>query len=200
MKNQIQIHLKDDDKETNMKIKKPSLKGMKNTGYLGHFAQDKYIQQGHNFSGKVPMKKSDNVRMWTAVTKKKDDEVKPGEQAGPYEVMGPDVNVSDETISKVEEIRSRAKKQRELTAKVNEIAARARKSRERGDYIPMASGPSAAEKLRKRIDEGRKRAEMKRKEDQKLAEIKRRQEDRMYNYPARVEAREQLRRRLKSGR
>ncbi len=34
-----------------MKIKKPSLKGMKNTGYLGHFAQDEYIQQGHNFSG-----------------------------------------------------------------------------------------------------------------------------------------------------
>lgn len=38
-----------------MKIKKPSLKGMKNTGYLGHFAQDEYIQQGHNFSGQVPL-------------------------------------------------------------------------------------------------------------------------------------------------
>lgn len=29
-------------------IKKPSLKGMSNMGYLGHFAQDKYIQMGHN--------------------------------------------------------------------------------------------------------------------------------------------------------
>ncbi len=34
-----------------MKIKKPSLKGMKNTEYLGHFKEDKYIQDGHNFSG-----------------------------------------------------------------------------------------------------------------------------------------------------
>jgi inorganic triphosphatase YgiF len=38
-----------------MKIKKPSLKGMKNTEYLGHFAKDEYIQQGHNFSGQVPL-------------------------------------------------------------------------------------------------------------------------------------------------
>ncbi len=36
-----------------MKIVKPSLKGMANTKYLGHFAQDKYIQQGHNDDGKV---------------------------------------------------------------------------------------------------------------------------------------------------
>lgn len=36
-----------------MSIKKPSLKGMANTKYLGHFAQDKYIQQGHNFSGSL---------------------------------------------------------------------------------------------------------------------------------------------------
>lgn len=41
-----------------MKIKKPSLKGMKNYGYLGHFAQDKYIQSGHNFSGRPDLKKS----------------------------------------------------------------------------------------------------------------------------------------------
>jgi len=41
-----------------MKIKKPSLKGMKNYGYLGHFVQDKYIQSGHNFSGKPDLKKS----------------------------------------------------------------------------------------------------------------------------------------------
>lgn len=33
-----------------MKIKRPSLKDMKNCEYLGHFAQDKYIQQGHNDS------------------------------------------------------------------------------------------------------------------------------------------------------
>lgn len=31
--------------------KKPSVKGMANMGYLGHFAQDKFIQQGHNDSG-----------------------------------------------------------------------------------------------------------------------------------------------------
>jgi chromosome segregation ATPase len=38
-----------------MKIKKPSLKGMKNTKYLGHFAQDKYMEKGHNLSGRFPM-------------------------------------------------------------------------------------------------------------------------------------------------
>lgn len=32
-----------------MKIKKPSLKGMKNTEYLGRFQKDEFIQQGHNF-------------------------------------------------------------------------------------------------------------------------------------------------------
>jgi hypothetical protein len=41
-----------------MKIKRPSLKGMKNCEYLGHFAQDKYIQKGHNFSGRPDLKKS----------------------------------------------------------------------------------------------------------------------------------------------
>ena len=29
-------------------IKRPSLKGMKNTGYLGRFSKDKFLQQGHN--------------------------------------------------------------------------------------------------------------------------------------------------------
>lgn len=29
-------------------IKKPSLKGMSNMGYLGHFSKDQFIQQGHN--------------------------------------------------------------------------------------------------------------------------------------------------------
>lgn len=29
-------------------IKKPSLKGLKNVGYLGHFAKDKWISKGHN--------------------------------------------------------------------------------------------------------------------------------------------------------
>ena len=32
-----------------MGIKKPSLKGMNHCGYLGHFAQDKFVQMGHNF-------------------------------------------------------------------------------------------------------------------------------------------------------
>ncbi len=36
------------------KLKKPSLKGMENTKYLGHFAQDKYIQEGHNLSWLSP--------------------------------------------------------------------------------------------------------------------------------------------------
>ena len=31
-----------------MHIKKPSLKGVAHTGHLGHFAQDKHIQRGHN--------------------------------------------------------------------------------------------------------------------------------------------------------
>lgn len=31
-------------------MKRPSLKGMKHFEYLGHFAQDKYIQMGHNES------------------------------------------------------------------------------------------------------------------------------------------------------
>lgn len=39
-----------------MKPKKPSLKGQKHYGYLGHFAQDKYIQQGHNDSGSMPIR------------------------------------------------------------------------------------------------------------------------------------------------
>lgn len=30
------------------KCKKPSVKGMAHMGYLGHFAQDKFIQKGHN--------------------------------------------------------------------------------------------------------------------------------------------------------
>lgn len=36
--------------------KKPSVKGMANTGYLGHFAQDKHIQAGHNTSAKPKLK------------------------------------------------------------------------------------------------------------------------------------------------
>lgn len=40
-------------KSKQMKIKQPSLKGMKNTSYLGHFAKDEFIQKGHNFSGRV---------------------------------------------------------------------------------------------------------------------------------------------------
>lgn len=35
-------------------MKKPSLKGMQNCGYLGHFAKDKHIQAGHNTSWKSP--------------------------------------------------------------------------------------------------------------------------------------------------
>ena len=38
---------------------KPSLKGMQHTGYLGHFAQDKFIQQGHNDDGKVELRARD---------------------------------------------------------------------------------------------------------------------------------------------
>lgn len=38
-----------------MEIKRPSLKGQRNMGYLGHFSQDKYIQKGHNLSGQFPM-------------------------------------------------------------------------------------------------------------------------------------------------
>lgn len=42
-------------KKDSMQIKRPSLKGMKNTKYLGHFAQDKYMEKGHNLSGQFPM-------------------------------------------------------------------------------------------------------------------------------------------------
>lgn len=35
-----------------MKMKRPSVKGMSNMEYLGHFAQDKYIQEGHNTSAR----------------------------------------------------------------------------------------------------------------------------------------------------
>ena len=31
-----------------VKIVKPSVRGMSNMGYLGHFAQDRFIQAGHN--------------------------------------------------------------------------------------------------------------------------------------------------------
>lgn len=37
-----------------MKIKKPSVKGMKNVGYLGRFQKDKFIQDGHNTGPKTP--------------------------------------------------------------------------------------------------------------------------------------------------
>ena len=40
-----------------MDIKKPSIKGGSNYGYLGHFSQDKFIQQGHNESGDMPISK-----------------------------------------------------------------------------------------------------------------------------------------------
>jgi hypothetical protein len=43
--------MKSKKKQPSMQIKRPSLKGMKNTKYLGHFAQDGYIQKGHNLSG-----------------------------------------------------------------------------------------------------------------------------------------------------
>jgi hypothetical protein len=33
------------------KMKRLSVKGMKNMKYLGHFAQDKYMHKGHNLSG-----------------------------------------------------------------------------------------------------------------------------------------------------
>lgn len=36
-----------------MKIKKPTMSGMKDCGYLGHFAQDKYLEKGHNTNGTV---------------------------------------------------------------------------------------------------------------------------------------------------
>lgn len=38
-----------------MKIKKPSLKGQRNCGYLGHFSKDKYLCEGHNTSGRFAM-------------------------------------------------------------------------------------------------------------------------------------------------
>lgn len=38
-----------------MKVKKPSLGGTKNCGYLGHFAKDKYMAEGHNTSLKVKL-------------------------------------------------------------------------------------------------------------------------------------------------
>lgn len=44
-----------------MKIKKPSLKGMKHTEYLGHFAQDKYMEKGHNLSIGNALKKVGSV-------------------------------------------------------------------------------------------------------------------------------------------
>lgn len=35
-----------------MKIKKPSVRGMKHVGYLGRFQKDKFIQDGHNTTPK----------------------------------------------------------------------------------------------------------------------------------------------------
>lgn len=49
-----EVYMAQRTKSKQMKIKQPSLKGMKNTKYLGHFAQDKYIQKGHNLSGVFP--------------------------------------------------------------------------------------------------------------------------------------------------
>ncbi len=38
-----------------MKIKRPSVRGKKGYGYLGHFAKDKYIRAGHNQLSSVIM-------------------------------------------------------------------------------------------------------------------------------------------------
>jgi hypothetical protein len=44
-----------------MKIKRPSVRGMKNVSYLGRFQKDKYIQDGHNFSGKPRLGYADKI-------------------------------------------------------------------------------------------------------------------------------------------
>lgn len=45
-----------------MKIKKPSLSGIKNIEYLGHFSQDQFLEKGHNLSGKESLQKSGERR------------------------------------------------------------------------------------------------------------------------------------------
>lgn len=45
-----------------MKTKKPTMKGEPNCGYLGHFAQDKYLEKGHNSNGVVHLGPSKYVK------------------------------------------------------------------------------------------------------------------------------------------
>lgn len=66
-----------------MKNSKPSLKGMKHVGYLGHFAKDKHIQRGHNSNGVV------TVRQLAA---EDSTESKPLFQLGGTAGVGPDVD------------------------------------------------------------------------------------------------------------
>lgn len=82
-----------------MEIKRPSLKGQKNMGYLGHFAQDNYIHKGHNLSGQFPMfREPSQLEMMgpanpfdaTAERKRREAEVNVGAQA--VEASTPDTS------------------------------------------------------------------------------------------------------------
>lgn len=102
-----------------MKIKKPSLKGMKNCGYLGHFAKEKYLCAGHNFSGKMKLSGGKQEVM------------------GPPEVMGPeepkpekvsfsepmDVSMSQEKRSQVDAQIRRQIKNMQAVEKIKEQVA-----------------------------------------------------------------------------
>lgn len=82
-----------------MEIKRPSLKGQKNIGYLGHFSQEKYLQKGHNLSGQFPMfREPSQLEMMgpanpfdaTAERKRREAEVNVGAQA--VEAATPDTS------------------------------------------------------------------------------------------------------------
>ena len=86
-----------------MKIKKPSLKGMKNCGYLGHFAQDKYMEKGHNLSGKVLI--SSAARMLDD-----DSAIRDSSKMDAYDLLKNTGNLSAKEAERMSEIEDRNKR------------------------------------------------------------------------------------------
>lgn len=58
-------------------MKKPSVKGMSNMGYLGRFANDKWLAKGHNDigNGEAPLEADSGVDSDKSLNNKKDKDV-----------------------------------------------------------------------------------------------------------------------------
>lgn len=141
-----------------MKIKKPSVKGMKNTGYLGHFAKDKYMAEGHNTNAVMRMKEKYGMQYSSeeerqrafdqleAMVGPKASEKRPGDK-------------TSEQLRKESEIKSRNDAYRAALKKQNQTPEGKRRIAEI-EAADRASESRREEELIRRI---RQRAEMKKK-------------------------------------